>query len=391
MFSRFGVARVGAMLRRRSRGGRRDALGVIIFALAVAVAGCASRPGPEVLTPVAAAAGSKPLSIYVATNRKRAAPSENVFTAERADTLNFAEFVVALPPEHRHGHIEWPEGTPDSRVSFATINQAVLTETGFRDVVAPPQKVSPRGKRQNLLIFVHGFNNNFQESLYRLAQIYGDSEFNGVPILFAWPSQAKVAAYAVDAATASHSRDDLIALLTMVTSSPQVGEIMIVAHSMGGMLVTDALSALRIGHRDRVIARLGRIVLAAPDIDAQAFRSQVQTIGPLKPPLTVLVAKDDTALKLSGVIGGSNVRAGALDIENPLVRDAALKAKVRIVDISELSSSDGMLRHDRFVNLAAMYPRLQSVPEAERQTSGTFLLDVANAKPVQVTEPRPAN
>ena len=112
-----------AMLRNLARAGRRHAYSAIIVALAVVLAGCATRPGPELLVPVATAPGVKTQPIYVATTRKRAAPSENVFTAEPANTLNFAKFVVAVPPNHQPGHIEWPEGTPDSRVSFATIDQ----------------------------------------------------------------------------------------------------------------------------------------------------------------------------------------------------------------------------------------------------------------------------
>jgi esterase/lipase superfamily enzyme len=379
------------MLRNLAGAGRRHAYSAIIVALAIELAGCATRPGPEVLVPVATAPGVKTLPIYVATTRKRATPSENVFTAERANTLNFAKFVVAVPPNHQPGNIEWPEGAPDSRVSFATTDQAVLTDAQFRDAVAPLPKSSRPGKKHNVLIFVHGYNNNFQESLYRLAQIYADAGFNGAPILFAWPSQAVVAEYAADKAAAAFSRDYLIELLTMVTSSPQVGEVMVVAHSMGGMLTAEALRELRLQRRDRVIARLGRVVLAAPDIDVDVFRSQVQTIGPLKPPMTVLVSKDDTALKLSSIIGGSRVQAGALDVENPLVREAALKAKVRIVDISQLQSPDGGMHHDRLFNLAALYPQLQRQTAAERQSSGAFLFDVANARPVQVSNPAPAN
>jgi len=337
--------------------------------------------------PVAAASGSKALPIYVATTRKRATSSENVFTAERDNSLNFAKFTVAIPPNHQAGNIEWPHGTPDPRVNFVTVDQALLSPAEFRNAVAPS---SSRGKKTNVLIFVHGFNNNFQESLYRLAQIASDAEINGTTILFSWPSQAAAVQYAADKDAATHSRDHLIALLTMVTSSSQVGEIMIVAHSMGGMLTMETLRELRLQRRDRVIARLGRVVLAAPDIDVDAFRTQVQTIGPLNPPLTMLVSKDDAALRLSSVIGGSRVRAGALDVENPVVREAALKAKVRIIDISRLRSSDGGLRHDRFVNVAAFYPQLQRMAEAERRQSGTFVFDAASARPVQVSAPTPA-
>ena len=198
-----------------------------------------------------------------------------------------------------------------------------------------------------------------------------------------------MAKYGADKEAAAYSRDYLIELLTMVTNSSQVGEIMVVAHSMGCMVTAEALRELRISRRDRVIARLGRVVLAAPDIDVDVFQSQVQAIGPLNPPLTVLVSKDDTALRLSSFIGGSRTRAGTLDVENPRVRDAALKAKVRIVDISQLQSSDGGMRHDRLFSLAALYPQLQRQPVAERQGFGKFLFDAANAKPIQVDHSAP--
>src|SRR6185503_18324802 len=184
-----------------------------------------------------------------------------------------------------------------------------------------------------------------------LAQIKADTGFNGIPLLFAWPSQGQAVAYALDKEAAAYSLEYLIATLPMLTSSPQVGEILMVAHSMGGMLTAEALRELRVRHQDRVIARLNRVVLAAPDIDVDEFRSQVQTIGPLKPPLTLLVSKDDQALKLSSFLGGSRTRAGALDVDNPLVREAALKAQVRILDISQLQSTDGRMRHDRLFNL----------------------------------------
>src|SRR5215510_15092197 len=347
------------MLRSLAGGARCNAHSAIIVALALTLVGCASRPGPDVLVPVATAPGAKSSSIYVATTRKRDTPSQNVFTVERANTLNFAKFTIAIPPNHQPGNIEWPAGAPDPQVSFATVNQAVLTNAEFRKAVALPPQTSRQGKKQNVLIFVHGYNNNFQESLYRMAQIDADAGFNGIPVLFAWPSQGDFAGYGADKEAAAYSRDHLIELLTMVTSSSQVGEIMLVAHSMGCMVTAEALRELRSSRRDRVIARLGRIVLAAPDIDVDVFQSQVQAIGPLNPPLTVLVSKDDAALKLSSFIAGSRTRAGALDVENPRVRDVALKAKVRIIDISQLQSPDGGMRHDRLFSLAALYPQLE--------------------------------
>src|SRR5580765_8385097 len=74
--------------------------------------GCAARPGPEVLTPVAASSGEKTLQIYVATTREREISSGNAFTANRANALNFARFVVSVPPNHQSGNVEMPTAPP---------------------------------------------------------------------------------------------------------------------------------------------------------------------------------------------------------------------------------------------------------------------------------------
>jgi esterase/lipase superfamily enzyme len=369
------------MLRGLCGGGRFCARAYAVTALVVMLAGCATRPGSDVLAPVASAPGVKTLALYAVTNRQRAAGANLVFTADAAAAPNYAKFVVTVPPDHKSGNIEWPQGTPDPRVNFATIDQSALSDAAFREAVAPPKA---RGQRHDVVVFIHGYNNNFQESLYRLAQIGTDSGIDAVPVLFAWPSKARPILYDEDKQAALASRDELMELLTIVASSPQVKDITVIAHSMGAMLTMEALRELRLTHKDRVIARLGRVVLAAPDIDTETFRADVQAVGPLKPPLTLLVAKDDGALQLSSAINASSVRAGALDINNPLVQEAALKAKVRVIDISQVQSAQGTLRHDRFVNLAALYPQIQRQSDAVRDASGAFVFDVANATPVEI-------
>jgi len=353
----------------------------VIATLAVILPGCATRPGPEVLTPVAIAPGVKTLQVYVATTRERQSPSENVFTANRANALNFAKFAISVPPNHKPGEIEMPTNPSDPQTSFAVVDQAVMSEADFRKAVAPQR--ADRRKKHKVFVFVHGFNNNFQESLFRLAQLQADAKIDGIPILFSWPSQAQVAAYATDQDAASYSREYLMTLLTMLTRSPEVGDILVVGHSVGAMLTADALQQLRAEGKNQVIARLGRVVLAAPDINAQTFRAQVQAIGPLKPPLLVLVSKDDGALQMSSFLSGGGVpRTGALDVNNPVVQEAALKAKVQVVDISQLESRDGM-KHDQFVSVAVLYSRMQQTMP-NRTSAGTFVLngDSATLQPV---------
>jgi esterase/lipase superfamily enzyme len=142
---------------------------------------------------------------------------------------------------------------------------------------------------------------------------------------------------------------------------------------MGGMLTVEALRQLRIEGKDRVIARLSRVVLAAPDINAKTFRAQVQDIGPLEPPLLVLVSKDDGALQASSFLDGGIARAGDIDVNDPVVREAALKERVQVVDISRLAKHDD-LGHDQFVSVAVLYSRSHDQAARYRKTAGTFIL-----------------
>lgn len=71
---------------------------------------------------------------------------------------------------------------------------------------------------------------------------------------------------------------------------------------MGGWLVMEALRQLRFEGRNDVLSKL-QVVLAAPDIDADVFRKQIEVVGRLNPPLTILVSKDDRALKASSILG----------------------------------------------------------------------------------------
>ena len=345
-----------------------------VIALCV-LAGCAPRPGVEVLTPVSAIPEAKLVNVYVATNRARRSPDENVFTAGRATALNFARYTISVPPGHKPATIAWPAGTPDPRTSFATVGQATLTAATFRSGVATP--AAAQTGRRNVIVFVHGYNENFQEALFRMALLAVDSDTGAAPILFSWPSQGALSGYVADKESVTYSRDYLVQLLSMLAADPRIGKITVLGHSMGGWLTTEALRQLRLTRQDRVLARL-EVVLAAPDIDVDVFRGQMQTIGRLSPPMTLLVSKDDRALQVASFISTDRPRVGALDIQDPAVREAALRADIRIIDISSLTPSD-RFNHSRFVGLAALYPRANRGAGQDLGNAGAFIFDAVGA------------
>lgn len=349
----------------------------VVVPLLMMLAGCATRPGPELLTPTATLVpGARVVTAYVATTREREIAGSNVYNNNRARTSNYAAFKISIPPGHQVGQIEWPSGTPDPAVDFVTAQQEVLDRKSFE------QRLSSGRKDRKVAVFVHGFNTNFQEALFRLAQMTADADLGAQPILFAWPSEATVTGYVADKDAVTSSRDQLAELLSMLTRKAGAGEIVVIGHSMGSWLVVEALRQLRLSGQNAVVGRLS-VVLAAPDIDVDVFRSQMQVVGPLSPPMTLLVSRDDRALALAGRIAGERPRLGTLDVDDPRVQEAALNAKVQIVDISSLDASN-RFNHDRYTNLAALYPRLATSPDLHRP--GVFVLDTVGAtivRPIQ--------
>ncbi len=347
---------------------------LVIGLLMLVLSACASRPGPEVLTPVGAAVpGARIVTVYVATTRERSAPEQNVFTTGRAAALNYAEFAISIPPGHRTGEIEWPGTAPDPATSFVTVRQTVLDEAAFR------QRVRGRSGRdgRDVGVFVHGYNTNFQEALFRLAQLSADSQPDTVPVLFAWPSEAAITGYVADREAVTYSRDYLAQVLSMLARERSVRNVAVIGHSMGGWLTMETLRQLRLQGRDEVLKRL-QVVLAAPDIDLDVFRTQVAAVGPMSPPLTVLVSKDDWALAASSRLSGGRERVGTLDVGDARVQAIARQAGLRVVDITALEPTD-TFNHDRFVAFAAIYSAVapRSGPEDGLRQAGAFVFNAA--------------
>lgn len=348
---------------------------LLSVAVILSVSACASRPGADVLNSVSVTGDqTKLVTVYAATTRSRQAADKNVFTTGRSRELNFARFTMSVPPDHKDSNIEWPKGKPNPKTDFVVANQSVLSPNEFQQDI----RTQSHGKRVG--IFVHGYNYNFQESLFRLTQMAADSDIDSVPILFSWPSQGTLTGYVADREAVLYSRDYLQQLIISVSQDKGTGQILLFGHSMGGMLIMETLRQLKLEHRDDILSRL-RVVLAAPDIDTDVFRTQLAVIGKLSPPMTILVSKDDRALYASSILDADQSRVGRLDINDPKIREAAIKGGVQVVDITALKTND-TFRHDRYASLAKLAPELASLgkPDAGNPVGrvGAFVLDTAS-------------
>lgn len=158
----------------------------------------------------------------------------------------------------------------------------------------------------NTIIFVHGYNVSFARAARRTAQVAYDLDFQGVPILFSWPSAAKLTAYFSDRENVEWSAAHLEQFIGDIIAQGQGEHLHLLAHSMGNQAVIRALHAMALRRGPGLPPLFDNVILAAPDFDAQAFVDQIAPrVASLSRRWTIYASDKDRALdvaaKLSAV------------------------------------------------------------------------------------------
>ena len=181
---------------------------------------------------------------------------------------------VAVPPTHVPGKIEWPSRAPGNPTTDFVVRDAAYldSEKHFVKALNAQLAMRPPGRRK-VFVFIHGYNTMFAEGLYRFTQIVDDADAPAVPVLFTWASRGHVTDYVYDTNSATAARDELEHTLRLVFAS-NAEEVNILAHSMGNWVTVEALRQIKISAKLPPISKLGAVVLAAPDIDIDVFKSR---------------------------------------------------------------------------------------------------------------------
>jgi esterase/lipase superfamily enzyme len=156
-------------------------------------------------------------------------------------------------------------------------------------------------EQKDIVIFIHGFNNTFDDAVSRLGVLAYDMQFNGVPVLYSWCSRGGtwgVKAYPSDEERVAKTIRPLAGFLARVS---EVGReagarrINVVAHSMGNRALVGAFQILAAQEKGKAL--FDETVMAAPDVPATGFATQEwpHMQGPSKR-LTHYASADDKAL-----------------------------------------------------------------------------------------------
>lgn len=320
----------------------------LVFA-SVALCGCAGQKPHDLLAATAVTVDAQSISgrhpIFAATTRQKAEDPRVVFGGQRSDQTSYVRVDMTVPGSHRIGSIELPQrgAAADPSRYFTAVDLSTYDDAAsFGRAIGAD--AATRGDRA--LVFVHGYNNGFDDGVYRITQLVHDMKFPGSAVLFSWASGAKLSDYVYDRDSANAARDELEATLRLLARSG-VTSIDIIAHSMGTFLTMEALRQLAIeGDRD-LGGKLGYVVLASPDIDVDVFKKQMRRYGKPKIPFAVLLSGDDKALAVSRLIAGDRPRVG----DDPDAAADLAELGVLVVDLSKSApGSKDRLNHAKFAD-----------------------------------------
>jgi len=323
----------------------------LALALTLALAACTPR-GAMVVVPPDTITGTLS-TVYVGTTRTL--EPTGVFGSQRSETLNFARYDVAVPPDRAVGQITYGKPRkPNVSTDFVTTNPILYSsDSTFRADLR--KSLSENGREA--VIFVHGFNNTFTEGLYRIAQLHHDLDVPGVAVHYSWPSAAEPLGYVYDKDSVMFARKGLETLIRE-TIAAGATRVVLVAHSMGSFLTMEALRDIALAD-GAIMPQIAGVALMSPDIDVEVFRMQAKDIGKLPEPFIIFGSDRDRVLRLSALITGQRGRLGSLDN----MADVA-DLEVTYVDVAAFSSGDGHFVTGNSPALIRLLGRISDVDQA---------------------------
>jgi hypothetical protein len=155
-------------------------------------------------------------------------------------------------------------------------------------------------KADHILVLLHGYWNTFPSAVSRAIALAEDIQFDGLVLIWSWPSQGIPSAYDDDGKAVSWSTDHFIDFMSTLTKNLPRVNFDFLAHSMGNRILVE------------MAAKGGRaLVFAAPDVATDDFTQKMAGYQRFR---TLYTSEKDRAIQLSNYLhsgkGESAGRAG---------------------------------------------------------------------------------
>lgn len=261
------------------------------------------------------------VKVYFATNRKADAGKPNGFGAEIVGEdpalISYAVADVAIPD-------------PNDVTKASISGIAELNMGGFSQAVTS----TVAGAKQNLLVFIHGFDNSFTDAILRAAfngawfKASGEPAADCVVLSFTWPSLGVLfakpnditpEAYRADQAMAGksgfhlgHFLSEVDRIRKLYLQQNPTGRVFLLAHSMGNWALQATMSWWFAQHQP-VGDMFDEIILAAADEVYSTFEtkdgSRLNHLKDIGKRITIYHSMNDAILQVSRLVNG-NQRLG---------------------------------------------------------------------------------
>jgi esterase/lipase superfamily enzyme len=341
----------------------------LIFSLVLlpALSGCA-MPGTSRSQTTSTEPAQRQVELFYVTNR---APSldDDVYFGNARSNLSYGISNIGIPPGHLMGRHEEPsllkfEWTPDEHKHIKLLDVLTLSQDNFSQLLGQAVKASPGGK---LMVFVHGYNEEFPDTSRTVAQFAHDLKFDGPVVLFSWPSQGSLTGYTVDETNAEWAQADFVAFMAQLLEQYPVQSIYLVGHSMGNRIISRAMATLAGDRLESDMFRFREIIMIAPDIDAGVFRKDIAPrLSRTGINVTLYASSNDRALLASKAFHGYP-RAGESGAGLVVVDG------VETIDASDISG--GLLGHSYFAEDRRIMEDIFSLLQAGQRADQRFGLE----------------
>ena len=304
-----------------------------ILAIALLVAGCASKPRQLMPTPVLYQAPSTlaPSTLSVvepsARTTRRSTAVDLLYITDRAPetdpestlpygqgrskSIAFGSAWVEIGP-----NVSWDALEQESRLSERTrdldLTLGRVTEVGrfpdepyaielradgaYRSAEAMRQHEAAKQRFQealqqrlarapdkDIMLYVHGFNETFATAAFTAAELCHFLGRESVCAFFTWPASSTgnfLTSYTSATESARYAENHLRKLIRWIASTPGVEGIQLLAHSRGTAVLMSTVrelfnEAIAAGNEPSDVLPIDKLVLFSPDIDVELFSQDV--------------------------------------------------------------------------------------------------------------------
>lgn len=254
----------------------------------------------------------------------------------------------------------WPVKQSDDLVIWSPKARAehAAAVKRFQEIVAG--RLS-RTDLKEVVVYIHGAANAFEESVTDSVQIWHFMGRRGVPIAYSWPTNSSVAVrdYNYDRESGEFTVFHLKQFIVALSGTPGLEKIHFIAHSRGTDVLMSAIRELNIEYSARSgdqpgatakALRIGHLVLFAADIDfgVAQQRLEAEAVTEACEHLTVYSSPADLALRFAKWLFAGTVRLGTLGLVQLPRKDRRQLAHIYNLTLIDAKVSSSMLGHSYF-------------------------------------------